>query len=34
MQNIKINPNASQADKDRAEREIAEGRIKVMYPVK
>lgn len=32
MQNIQINPNASQADKDRAAREIAEGRIKVMYP--
>lgn len=34
MQNIKINPNAPQAVKDRAEREIAEGRIKVMQPVK
>lgn len=34
MQNIKINPNASQADQDRARREIAEGRIKVMHRVK
>lgn len=34
MQNIKINQNASQADQDRARREIAEGRIQVMRPVK
>ena len=34
MQNIQINPNAPQAVKDRAKREIAEGRIKVMRRVK
>ena len=34
MQNIKINPNASQADQDRARREIAAGIIKIMKPVK
>ena len=34
MQNVKINQNAPQAVKERAEREIAEGRIKVMHRVK
>ena len=34
MQNIKINQNAPQAVQDRAKREIAEGRIKVMHRVK
>lgn len=34
MQNIKINQNAPQAVQDRARREIAEGRIKVMKPAK
>ena len=34
MQNIKINQNAPQNVQDRAKREIAEGRIKVMHPVK
>ena len=34
MQNIQINQNAPQADQDRAKREIAEGRIKVMHLVK
>lgn len=33
MQNIQINPNAPQADQDRARREIAAGIIKVMQPV-
>ena len=34
MQNIKINPNAPQADQDRARREIAAGSIKIMKPAK